>query len=325
MAILSIIIPVYNVEQYLSDCLNSVLQQSLSDMEIICVNDGSTDASPNIVKEYQKDYHNIILINQPNGGLSAARNAGLKKASGEFVFFLDSDDYLLNNSALTDALKLTKTQNADICVFNALINGETPYISPFPTRTEAISGAQLMQLFYNHSQTLMIPIWGHLYRRQFLLDNNLWFKDGIYHEDILFTPIAQYLASRAVCHDTCVVNYRWHRPGAITSQTTTKHYIDKRDLGRDLFQWFNTNHTLEDEPYRFIFSIYVELICTLLEKGDKTQTMLENIDYEIMKHCYRTNHERKQYRLAYISSPLLYHYQNNTLPPLLRRIINHIL
>ena len=322
---LSIIIPIYNVENYLIECLDSVFAQKTANMEVICINDGSTDNSLQIATNYAQQHSNMRVISKSNQGLSVARNTGIRHATGEYVFFLDSDDTLNGSTALNEMCDLAKKQRADIVIFNALLNGETSYIYPFPTQTEATSGTQLIQLFYNYSHTLMIPIWGHIYRRQFLLDNNLWFKEGVYHEDILFTPIAQYLASRAVCHDTCVVNYRWLRPGAITAKETTKHYIDKRNTGRDLFQWFISNHTLEDEPYRFIFSVYIELICTLLEKGNKTQTIFEPTDYEIMKQCHRTDHERKQYKMARISSSLLYHYQNNTLPPMFRRIINHIL
>lgn len=323
--VLSIIIPIYNVENYLAECLDSVFAQKIKNMEVVCINDGSTDNSLQIAENYAQRYSNIHVISQNNQGLSAARNTGIRHATGDYVFFLDSDDTLNDASVLNEMYILAQKQEADIVVFNALVNGESPYLSPFPTQTEAINGTKLMQLFYNCNQTLMIPIWGHLYRKQFLLDNNLWFKEGIYHEDIQFTPIAQYLASRAVCHDTCVVNYRWQRPGAITSKGSSKHYIDKRNTGRELFQWFNSNNTLEDEPYRFTFSVYDELICTMVEKGDKPNTILKPIDYEIMKQCYRTKHERKQYRLACISSSLLYHYQNNTLPPLFRKIINHLL
>ena len=95
---LSIIIPVYNVEPYLRECLESVLQQSFADWEAICVNDGSTDNSATILEEYGHKDDRFKIVNQPNGGLSAARNTGLKAATGEYVLFLDSDDWLEGNA-----------------------------------------------------------------------------------------------------------------------------------------------------------------------------------------------------------------------------------
>ncbi len=325
MTMLSIIIPVYNVEQYLSDCLNSILQLSLTDIEIICVNDGSTDSSPNIIKKYQKDHNKIILISQPNRGLSAARNAGLKEASGGYVFFLDSDDYLLNNTALTDVLKHTKAQNADICVFNAMVNGSAKYLEPFPSTQEAMEGHQLMRLFYSTCNTLMIPIWGHLYRRQFLLDNHLFFEEGRLHEDISFTPIAQYLATNAVCVNIPVVNYRFQRRGSITGAPSIKNYEDRVFAAKTLYDWFNKNNANEDEPYRYIFSVYDELILDLVKTKLKVSDFLRGDDFSIMNQCCRTVYECRLNKLAKISPQLMQLYQDRRLPTLFHRLINLIL
>ena len=90
----SVIIAVYNVENFLEECLNSVINQTFDDIEIICVNDGSTDSSAEILDRFAQKDSRIKIITQPNGGLSKARNAGLKIASGKFVYFLDSDDYI---------------------------------------------------------------------------------------------------------------------------------------------------------------------------------------------------------------------------------------
>ena len=91
---ISVIIPVYNVEKYIRECLDSVLEQSLKDIEIICVNDGSTDSSRNILLEYRKKDSRVIVLDKQNGGLSSARNSGIDIAQGKYVLFLDSDDLL---------------------------------------------------------------------------------------------------------------------------------------------------------------------------------------------------------------------------------------
>ena len=90
----SVIVPVYNVEQYLSDCLESICRQTLKGIEIIVVNDGSTDNSLSIIESFQQKYSNMKLINKKNGGLSSARNAGIDMAVGEYLFFVDSDDFI---------------------------------------------------------------------------------------------------------------------------------------------------------------------------------------------------------------------------------------
>ena len=95
--LVSVLIPVYNVEKYLERCLDSILKQTLTKIEIICVNDGSTDNSLSILKEYQKKDSRIIIVNKENGGLPSARNAGLDRAEGKYVGFVDSDDYIEPN------------------------------------------------------------------------------------------------------------------------------------------------------------------------------------------------------------------------------------
>ena len=113
---ISIIIPVYNVEKYLRECLNSVVNQTMRDIEIICVNDGSTDGSLDILKEYAKKDDRIIVINQTNGFVESARNNGLKIAKGEYIQFVDSDDYLELNACET-AYKYALQYDADVVVW----------------------------------------------------------------------------------------------------------------------------------------------------------------------------------------------------------------
>lgn len=108
----SIIVPIYNVEKYLAECLDSLERQTLDDIEIIMVNDGSTDNSGDIAKTYAAQNENFCLINRENGGLSAARNSGLDVARGEYVYFLDSDDFLADD-AIEKLYKKAKAENLD--------------------------------------------------------------------------------------------------------------------------------------------------------------------------------------------------------------------
>lgn len=193
---LSIIVPVYNVEQYIKKCLISCLDQDLdkSEYEIIVVDDGSKDKSAEIVKDIAQNTSNIILIHQKNGGLSSARNTGLAMAKGEYVWFVDSDDWIKSN-----CLKyLTNTvckNDLDVLCFGVDYYHTPTHIdsSMSPTTQDGVvmSGEDFI------TKVHMIPAaWVALYRRKFLICNNLRFLEGILHEDQEFTPRAYCLAHR---------------------------------------------------------------------------------------------------------------------------------
>ena len=117
MPMVSVIIPLYNVEEYLRQCLDSVVCQTLSNIEIICVDDGSPDRSAEIAAEYVEKYPNVKLIRKENGGLSSARNAGLEAAQGDYVFFLDSDDKI-TQEALGVMKQVMRRENPHVIAFN---------------------------------------------------------------------------------------------------------------------------------------------------------------------------------------------------------------
>lgn len=322
---LSIIIPVYNAEKYLTECLRSVFDQKIDSFEVICIDDGSTDNSTEIIRSFQKSHDNLTLYQQSNQGPSAARNKGLRLAKGDYIFFLDNDDTFLSTSSLNEILSLAYADNIDICVFNALINGEHPFLCPFPNSHGIVSGPELMTLFYKTCNTLMIPIWSHLYRKDFLIENHLQFNESFLVEDILFSPIVQYCAKKTFCLDVHLVNYRWLRPGAITSSSSPKKLIDRRNTGRELYNWFTASNIPEDAPYQTIFSVYIELISSIQNAKLRLSDFLSESDYAIIHNCIRTTHDRKCYRLLRISPNLMIHYLNNTLPVFIRKVINHFL
>lgn len=182
---ISVIIPVYNAAQYLGRCLDSLLAQSFCQWEAICVDDGSKDASYSILVEYAKLDARIRVISQKNGGASAARNAGLKQAKGDFVFFLDSDDELMQNCL--DILWKEVEQHMDVEMVvgaNETIDGNghsrrvTYGQSCYVENNEWVR----LQFFKDESVFYVVP-WNKLIRKDFLVDNGLFFKEGIIHED----------------------------------------------------------------------------------------------------------------------------------------------
>ncbi len=204
----SLIIPVYNVAPYLRACLDSVRAQTYPIDEILVVDDGSTDACPEILAEYAAQMPQLRIIRQANAGLSVARNVGLEQARGRYVAFLDSDDFVYPNM-YEQLLKQAQQEQLDIVLCNAfyhvqgqdedrLIDAEA-YTQTLPKTV--LSGADYMQHRLSHDRLLHM-VWTQLYRRDFLQQHALRFIPGLIHEDVIWTTRAllaakrvQYLAS----------------------------------------------------------------------------------------------------------------------------------
>lgn len=186
----SVIIPVYNVEKYLTACLDSVLNQTFADFELILVDDGSTDESPVIMRRYAEADARISINSQSNKGVSAARNFGLSVAQGDYILFVDSDDTILPDT-LERLWQHAQDTNADIVLGNVwMYNIDGSKCRIFP-RSEWIDQQKIMRgdlLYATLMPTFSFPSVVYLYfsRRSFLLDNNLWMKEGIVHEDELW-------------------------------------------------------------------------------------------------------------------------------------------
>ena len=178
MSKVSVIVPIYNVEKYLEKCINSLLSQTLEDIQIILVNDGSKDNSGNIAKEYEKNNNDrVIYVEKENGGLSDARNYGLKYATGDFIAFLDSDDYIEKN-AYEEMYNKAIEENADYV--------ECDFIWEFPNKIRVDK-----QYPYKNKKEMLsfvrVVAWNKLIKRQLITDNNLEFPKGLRYEDVEFT------------------------------------------------------------------------------------------------------------------------------------------
>lgn len=223
---LSIIIPVYNVEQYIEECIESVLQQNLNNYEIIIVNDGSTDKTNEILEKY-KVVNNVKIINQKNKGLSAARNIGLKNCSGKYLLFLDSDDFLEKNS-VKKILYEIQYNNLEILAFNfwTYYDKEKYFLEKRALITKRIfSGEEYLKL---NLKTKSYPMsWLNIYNRDFILKNNLFFKENILHEDVEFNIKLLLQVKKMSYFDIPIVYYR-QREGSITKKKNNRRcsYIE---------------------------------------------------------------------------------------------------
>lgn len=215
---LSIIVPVYNVELYIVKCLSSLLEQDIEDYEIIVVNDGTKDRSMELVHQNFSNCTRIHIIEQENQGLSAARNIGMKHASGDYVWFFDSDDWVSENilASITQMLK-----GCDILYFTRSYEEKSDGKSQERVETVCYctNGRELSLRDYPHCAPF------YIYRREFLFQNNLSFEKGIFHEDSLFTPCALYMA-KEVCPYDIPVYHRLLREDSITHTRNPKRCHD---------------------------------------------------------------------------------------------------
>jgi len=190
----SIIIPVYNVEKYLNECLESAINQTLDSIEIICINDGSTDGSFEILNNYKEIYGNIRVIEQENRGLSSVRNRGIIESKGEYIYFLDSDDYI-DLDSMEICYKEAKLNDLDILTFDADCFYDEAYygneINEDYDRSNAlvstIMSGEEFYVFSNRKNAYKAPVWLNFYKTSFIKNNGLFFREGILHEDEIYT------------------------------------------------------------------------------------------------------------------------------------------
>ena len=227
---ISIIVPVYNVKDYLSRCVDSLLAQTYKDYEIILIDDGSNDGSEKLCEKWIS-FPNIHVVHQSNQGLSAARNTGLRISSGEYILFVDSDDYIEKDTCLR-LIEEAKRNNCDIVCADAYRVTNSGIFEKNRDRKNIVVPCRgedfLVESVKQKSMCMCAPF--GLYRRDMIIDNQHWFKEGILHEDELWTP-QTYLLADIVSYVPYRFYYHWERQGSINQSRWNKkrgqdvHYI----------------------------------------------------------------------------------------------------
>ena len=219
----SFIVPVYNTEKYLKKCLDSLVNQTYKDFEIIVVNDGSTDKSSSIISKYQKKYKNIIVIDKENEGLSMARNRGVQKSSGKYIIFVDSDDYV-SNKLLEEVDK--KIDDSDILRFQIATEDEeyTKINEYHEEGFESMCGYDAFR--YLSSYHFVEPAWCYVIRKNYYIENKFSFKKGVYHEDFGLIPYVIYKARKVKSIDYIGYHYV-QRNGSIMNNNDYKKTVKK--------------------------------------------------------------------------------------------------
>lgn len=333
----SVIVPVYNVETYLNQCMDSLINQNFDDFEVICVNDGSTDSSLEILEKYAGNDSRIRIITQKNGGLSSARNTGMKNASGDYIIFIDSDDWI-SLDCLTKLYSNAIENDSQIVQYNLeFFNEDTKcYEDDKSLNLNNLNGIDLNSytVWDLGSNLFKIPhnAVNKLYKTSFLREVDAEFEEGLYYEDLYFFYKYFPKASKISYLNECLYFYRI-RDASITTGGVAKSF--------DIFKALDTIRDylieidfLEDFKNEFLLFICVNLKFVYLRlnnefKNEFIQKMkdkyqdyqlgdVENFDgwhYEdqAFYHSILTSDNYKEFNLSYekISYEILYkHYEN---------------
>ena len=218
MTKISVIIPVYNVEKYLKQCLDSVINQTYKNLEIICVNDASTDNSPEILKEYaQKDIRIIIVNNEKNFGLGLTRNHGMEYATGEYIHFLDSDDWMEIDAYEKLARIIEKDNSIDLIYFywKEFSNKNKNIIATSQQKTDIFNKIIKIDNNFRCNMEWSEQVWNKLYSKKFLETFNIIFNDYRCHEDMEYSLKIRIHARSIYYLNEYLLNYRIDNPNSL--------------------------------------------------------------------------------------------------------------
>lgn len=264
----SVIIPVYNVEQYLKKCLDSLVNQTLKDIEIIVVNDGSSDNSQNIIDDYVKKYpKKVISVIQENGGQGNARNTGLLHATGEYIGYVDSDDYVENN--MYEALyKKAKAEEADIVVCgNNVINENYNLLAKEDVEKDFLLGK--------------MAVWNKIYKKNIIVNNNIKFRSKVWYEDLDFT-MEVYLSSNKISYvDGHFYNYLL-REGSTMNNNNIEKNLELIQSFDSLINYCKDKKIYEKNKEKIefvcIYHMYIFAICRVLKTNNKYKDKIKIIN-----------------------------------------------
>jgi glycosyltransferase involved in cell wall biosynthesis len=252
--IFSIIIPIYKTEKYLNDCVQSVLSQSFSDYECILVDDGSPDNCPSLCDDFSKKNNHVKVIHKENGGLSDARNTGVLQATGKYIIFLDSDDKLADNDTLKYLFDVIQKYNTDVIINANLIefndNGKTTIKNGFD-KDILLAAPNVIINEFNKPGMYLAGCFIVL-KKEYIKNNNLFFKKGILHEDEHWMPRVLFRTKEIAVNHYPFYAYRVERDGSIMSKVSSKRLFDLLDTINDILAWSKEEENYTKEGCAFM-------------------------------------------------------------------------
>ena len=297
--LISVIVPVYNVEKYLSKCINSILNQTIKNLEIILVDDGSLDNSGKICDEFAQKDNRIIVIHKENNGLSSARNAGLEIAKGKYIGFVDSDDWL-DEYMYETLLKLIKDNNSDIscCKFFKATNDDEkcPHVSN--ESIKSFSNIEGLNNFYNDLYTQTVVAWNKLYARK--LFDNVIYPVGKIHEDEGTTYKLFYKANKITYTNIPLYYYRT-TPNSITTSKFNKKRLAILDVYDEKIKFIKSinNDSLYSKTLKWYLFTLINCYFECLNNMEDNQKYLASIKTKIFD-IYKEYSKSKERQLHWI-------------------------
>ena len=281
----SVVIPVYNVEKYLRECLDSVVNQTLKDIEIICVDDGSNDGSYELLLQYKEKDDRIRVFKNEGFGAGGARNTGLKVARGEYLLFLDSDDFFeLDMAELLYQKAIYTNSDITICMGDKYNNTTHTYIETpsFPPQTVKDSDNFTYKDFVdNVFIEFRRATWNKLYKREFIEKNNILYQETKCANDLFFVAKAKILANRISFVDKYLVHYRVGLTTNIQSQNN-KYYTEIFKPLREIY-----NFLIENNYYPECKPAFENLVITAMDEVFRKLKTYPILYYKLKKQIYK--------------------------------------
>ncbi len=293
----SIIIPIYNVEAYLRECLDSVVNQTLREIEIICINDGSPDNSLQILQEYAAKDYRITVVYQENKGLGASRNVGFSLANSPYVFFLDSDDFIKHETIENLYNRIEETQS-ELCQYLAYrYDNLTKKTTLLPDKVFNSVRHKKGTYSYKANPKLMfeqVEAWKKLYKTEFLIKYGIKFFENSYYEDTLAHIKCMTFARKVCFDDNAYMYYRCNREGQITGASeNTDKFLDIFNYINGAEEFLNTQNCF-NKVKRYYYAFAVRRICsyysrcseeTKVKFAEKVKIWLQNKNILELINC----------------------------------------
>lgn len=314
--LLSIIVPVYNVEEYIRPCIESIFRQGLDEdcFEVIIVNDGTKDHSMEVIQDIIEQHKNIVVLNQENQGLSVARNNGIAMAKGEYILMPDSDDLLIENS-LNPLLEIAIEYEADLVVADYLKMNDKEIdnikYNP-PLQKEFVYKEKTgEQLFLEDLNPYQCYVWRTLFRREFLLRNDLKFVPGVYYQDVPFTHESYLKAQRCIKTSWLLNIYR------IGHESTTSSFNKKKALDFciviaktwELTRLEGLPQIVQNKLIEDIHTSFAVMICSTVHDIEKASDRIDIVEFlrkQAPDLSFRNGFKQKIVSFLFRKRPSLY-------------------
>lgn len=321
----SFIVPVYNVEDYIQECLESLLKQDINEKEILIINDGSTDKSLEICEKYKNKHSCIKIINKANGGLSSARNKGIEVAKGEYIFFVDSDDFLLGNY-INEMYENCKKNNIDIFrgVYTRYDNRskilENIILENKEYYDKVMSGIDFLENEIKYDSYEVIACLG-LFKKEYLDKNRIRFTEGVTYEDHEFFMkcLLSSTDSRVIKKNKLIYAYR-DRDGSITKVPKIENIndminnINRMNLFIDSLNMNGRDVKIAKVPISITFNHMISLYYRLPKKHKKGlySEIRKNVKYNMVKYAYNLKQHLKILIFMYFRGilDLIFYFKN---------------